>query len=312
MKKNIQLMLCSLLFLDAGCSYPELTMDEIRELTKTGTGGSDGMDSGGSGSDEPVKEISIKFDKYTVYSDNNGDKIVNKGETVGLRVSLKNTGTGTTNAVEATFSSNSPSISGFTPTTAVNYATIAAGSTKTVNYDGYAGSLAESYTVKFTVSNSATAGTQIPINISIVDESGNTWADSFNAVVGSETAEMAYDKYTVVVDYDGDKKVEKGEQVYLQVLLRNIGSGAANAVKASFSSGSSYISGLSPTTQIDYGNYTGGQSKYGQGGYDFSVYYTIMFTVSNSATAGTQIPINIGMVDGSSNSWTGSFNVKVE
>jgi hypothetical protein len=186
---------------------------------------------------------------------------------------------------------------------------MAAGSSKSVDDEGYSYA---GYTIQFTVSNTTPAGTQIPINISIVDESGNTWTDTFYAVVGSETAEMAYDKYTVVADYDGDKKVEKGEQVYLQVFLKNIGSGAANSVKATFSSSSSYISGLSPTAQIDYGNFTGGQSKYGQGGYDFSVYYTIMFTVSSSATAGTQIPINISIVDGSSNTWSESFNVKVE
>ncbi|GHT51471.1 hypothetical protein AGMMS49982_08990 [Bacteroidia bacterium] len=245
---------------------------------------------------------------YSVYADSNSDGIINHGETVSLRMYLKNSGIGSTSAVKVTFSTTNSYVSGLTPTTQINYGTISAGTNKWVDYTGYS----SYYTIRFAISASTPVGTQIPININMTDGFGNTWTDVCNVTVGSDDANMAYEKYTVMADYDGDKKVEAGETVYLQVFLRNIGSGAANAVKATFSSGSSYISGLSPTTQIDYGNYTGGQSKYGQGGYDFSVYYTIMFTVSNSATAGTQIPISISMVDGSSNSWTGSFNVKVE
>jgi hypothetical protein len=252
----------------------------------------------------------ILFDKYSVYSDNNGDEIVNKGETVGLQVWLKNSGTSAANGVKATFSTTSSYVSGFTPTIPISYGNISAGSSEMADYRG--GYSAYYYTIQFTVSSSAPAGAQIPINISITDESGNTWTSSFNAVVGSENAEIAYDKYTVVADYDGDKKVEKGETVYLQVFLKNIGSGTANNVKATFSTNSSYVSGFSPTTQIDYGTFTGGASKYGQGGYDYSVYYTIRFTVSSSASAGMQIPININIRDGNNKIWTSSFNVTIQ
>jgi hypothetical protein len=130
--------------------------------------------------------------------------------------------------------------------------------------------------------------------------------------VGSENAEIAYEKYTVVADYDGDGKVEKGETVYLQVFLKNIGSGTASRVKAAFSTSSAYVSNFLPATQVDYGNFSGGVSKYGQGGYDFSVYYTIKFTVSSSTPANTQIPISISLADGGGNTWTQSFNVAVQ
>jgi hypothetical protein len=257
----------------------------------------------------------ITYNSYSVSSDNNGDGVINKGETIQLKISLKNTGTSVANTVKATFSTTSSYVSGFSPTAQINYGDISANGVKWADYNGKNGESASSayyYTVKFTVSLSAPAGTQIPINISIVDESGNTWTSSFNVVVGSENAEIAYYTYTVVADYDGDKKVEKGETVYLQVYLRNIGSGTASSVKAVFSTASAYVSGFSPTTQIDYGNFSGGVYKYGQGGYDFSVYYTIKFTVSSSTPANTQIPIDINIADGLGNTWTDSFNVTVQ
>jgi len=73
--------------------------------------------------------VAIKFDSYYVYSDNNGDKIVNKGETVKLNIALKNTGTSNATAVKATFSTTSQYVSGFSPTSAINYGNISAGST---------------------------------------------------------------------------------------------------------------------------------------------------------------------------------------
>ena len=251
----------------------------------------------------------MAYNSYSVYSDNNSDGIINKGETVGLRVSLKNVGTSTANAVKATFSTNSSYVSGFTPTSQVSYGTISAGSSVSVRYDGsnYSG-----YTIRFAVSNTAPAGTQIPISISMEDESYNTWTDNFYAIVGSENADIAYSSYTVVADNNGNKKVEKSETVYLQVFLRNNGSGAASSVKATFSTSSAYISGLEPATPIDYGNFTGGQSKYAQAGYDFGTYYTIKFTVSGTASTNMQLPININITDGSSNTWNSSFNVIVQ
>ncbi|MDR3133320.1 MAG: hypothetical protein LBU42_04775 [Prevotellaceae bacterium] len=119
----------------------------------------------------------IEFDKYSVYFDYNNDGFVNKGETVGLQVWLKNTGTRAAKGVEALFSINSPYVSNFTPGTGIDYGDIAIGETVMayfyVNYS----------TIQFTVSSSTPEGTQIPISISIVDESDNTWTSSFNVAI---------------------------------------------------------------------------------------------------------------------------------
>jgi hypothetical protein len=133
-----------------------------------------------------IDGVALKFNSYSIISDNNNDDIINKGETVQLKISLKNTGTSTANKVKATFSTTSSYVSGFSPTTQISYGDIAANGVKWADYQGNI-SLYESnayyYTIKFTVSNSTPDDTQIPININIVDESNNTWTSNFNVTV---------------------------------------------------------------------------------------------------------------------------------
>jgi len=124
---------------------------------------------------------------------------------------------------------------------------------------------------------------------------------------------MAYSNNSVVYDNNSDGIINKGETVYLKVFLINNGTSTANAVKATYTISSSYISQLSPTSQILYGDLSAGNSQYGQFSLtpDYSTYYTIKFTVSNTTPTNTQIPININIADESLNSWSNSFNVTV-
>jgi uncharacterized protein (DUF302 family) len=244
----------------------------------------------------------IKYDKYSVSSDNNGDEIINKGETVGLQVWLKNIGTSAAKQVKATFSTTSAYASSFTPTAQINYGDMAAGSSVDYGYSIYYTN--RSYTIQFTISSSTPVGTQIPINISITDESGNTWTESFNVPVEATSAQIVYDKYSVYSDSNGDKIINKGETVTLEVYLKNIGSSTAKGVKATFSTISTYASSFTPTAQVNYGDMAAGNSRYGN--------TDIRFTISSSTPAGTQIPINISITDENGNTWTESFNVPVE
>ncbi|MGC3977386.1 MAG: hypothetical protein QM751_03645 [Paludibacteraceae bacterium] len=264
-------------------------------------------------------DAQITYNEFSVYSDNNGDKIVNKGETVQLKVSLKNTGSSAAKAVKATFSTTSSYISDFTPTSQVNYGDIAAYGIKWADYQGNNGTYegyAYYYTIKFTVSNTTPANTNIPVNISITDESGNTWTSNFNVKVEATNAQITYNEYSVYSD--NDKIVNKGETVQLKVSLKNTGSGAAKAVKATFSTTSSYISGFTPTSQVNYGDIAAYGIKWADyqgnnGTYEgYAYYYTVKFTVSSSTPTNTQIPISISIVDESNNTWSSSFNVTVQ
>ncbi len=260
-----------------------------------------------------VEGVSVKYSSSDIVSDNNNDGIINKGETVYLKIYLVNNGTSTANSVKATFSISSSYVSQLSPTTQVSYGDISAGGTQ-YGQTGYTPSYTDYYTIKFTVSSSTPTNTQIPINISITDESGNTWTSSFNVTVQGTGAQIAYSNHNVVYDNNNDGIINKGETVYLKVYLGNNGSSTANSVKATFSISSSYVSQLSPTTQVSYGDISAGGTQYGQTGYtpSYTDYYTIKFTVSSSTPTNMQIPINISITDESGNTWTSSFNVTVQ
>jgi hypothetical protein len=263
----------------------------------------------------------IICNSYIIYADNNDDGVINKGETIELKVSLKNTGTSTANAVKATFSTTSTYISGLTPTTQVNYGAIAASGIKWADYYGSVGdshSSARYYTIKFTVSKTTPDDTQIPISISIVDQGGNIWTDSLKVTVTAIGAQIICNSYIIHADNNDDGVINKGETVELKVSLKNTGTSTANAVKATFSTTSTYISGLTPTTQVNYGYILASGIRwadyYGSvGDFESSArYYTIKFTVSKTTPDDTQIPINISIVDQGGNIWTDDFNITVE
>jgi DNA-directed RNA polymerase subunit E'/Rpb7 len=261
----------------------------------------------------------ISYNSHSVYSDNNGDKIINKGETIRLQISLKNTGTSAANSVKTTFSTTSSYVSGFSPTIQISYGDISSNEVIWADYRSsnspYASSV--SYTVEFTVSNSTPNNTQIPISISMIDESNNTWTSSFSVTVSATSAQISYNSYSIYSDNNSDGVINKGEKIQLKISLKNTGTSAANSVKATFSTTSSYVSGFSPTTQISYGNISSNgviwaDYRSSNSSYASSISYTVEFTVSNSTPNNTQIPINISMVDESNNTWTSSFNVTVQ
>ncbi len=104
--------------------------------------------------------VYLVFNDVYVYSDNNGDKIINKGETVKLNVALKNNGISDAKGVKVKFSTTSQYLSGFSPTNQTDYGVISAESIKWYNYSQYS-----DWVIQFTVSNTTPDNTQIPINI---------------------------------------------------------------------------------------------------------------------------------------------------
>ncbi|MDR1654263.1 MAG: hypothetical protein LBS01_11595 [Prevotellaceae bacterium] len=297
LKNIVYVMLCSLLF--AGCDDVEfLNLKRDNPLDeKNNANMKDG--------------VALKFDSYNVYSDNNDDGIINKGETIKLNICIKNNGTSTAESVKVNFSTTSQYISNLTPTTAINYGDIAAGSVKWYQYESY-------YVIQFSVSNSTPANTKIPISLSITDGNGNSFNDSFDVPVSATGANVIYNSFNVYSDNNSDGIINKGESVRLNVSLKNTGTSMAKAVKATFSTTSSYVSGFTPTSQVNYGDITAYGVKWADyqgnnGTYEgYAYYYTVKFTVSSSTPTNTQIPISISIVDESNNTWSASFSVTVE
>ncbi|MDR2408349.1 MAG: hypothetical protein LBE13_09615, partial [Bacteroidales bacterium] len=256
-----------------------------------------------------INEIALKFNSYSIYSENNNDGIISKGETVKLRISLKNVGKKDAKSVKVSFSiTNSQAsdstmsshisdaiinsyVSGFSPTTQINYGNISANGIKWADYNDNNSNTetSVSYSVQFTVSDSTPVNTQIPISISMVDENNNTWIDSFNIVIKSTGVNIIYNSYSIVSDNNNDDIINKGETVYLSVILKNNGTSTAKSVKATFSTTSSYVSSFTPIRQISYGDISAGSTQ--SGSYNYvsggGGYYTIQFTVSNATPNNT-------------------------
>ena len=239
----------------------------------------------------------IVYSRYTVYSDNNGDGIINKGETIDLKVYLKNTGTSDANSVTATMTTTSSYVSNLSPTTSVSFGTISAGS-ESYTYSSYSWS--------FNVSGSTPTGTVITFNLSITDAQGNSWTQSFSVTVQATGANIQYSRNTIYNDTNGDGIINKGETIDLKVYLKNTGTSDANSVTATMTTTSPYVSSLSPTTSVGFGTISAGSESNNYSSYSWS------FIVSSSTPTGTSITFNLAIGDGQSNTWTSSFAIIVQ
>jgi len=247
----------------------------------------------------------ITFSRYIIYDDTNGDGIINKGESIQLRVYLKNTGNSNANSVTATMTTTNSYISSLSPTSSISFGTISAGYES--NY--YGNYYSSNYSWSFNVSGSTPAGTVITFNLSITDAQGNSWTQSFSVTVQATGANIQYSRNTIYNDTNGDGIINKEETIDLQVYLKNTGNSDASGVTATMTTTSSYISNLSPTSTISYGTISAGsESDYGNNFYR----YSWSFDVSSSTPTGTQIPFTLNITDSQGNTWTSGFSVTVQ
>ena len=245
--------------------------------------------------------VAMKYDSYYIYSDNNGDKIVNKGETVKLNIGLKNTGQAMPRS-KGYFLQQVNTFRGSRPLRKlIRY------------YFGWLNWLERLFAIldlPFNLRFKFFSYKHEHALISITDGNGNSWKESFNVIVESTGASVTYGNYYVYSDNNGDKTVNKGETVKLNVSLQNTGSSTVKGVKATFYTSSEYVSGFTPTSQISYGNISAGSTVWK--GYSQYSDYAIQLTVSSSTPINTQIPISISIVDESNNTWSSSFSLTVQ
>ena len=138
---------------------------------------------------------------------------------------------------------------------------------------------------------------------------------------GSETAAgilLQFSKSQVVYDNNNDGIINPNETIYLKVYIKNSGTSIASDVKASISTGSSFISSLEPSAPVKYNSgvgssdiYPGGE-EYGDHGYapDYSD-YTVKFKVAQNTPAGTDIAFNMNITDEAGNEWEDTFTMQV-
>ena len=240
------------------------------------------------------------YSKHSVINDGNNDGYINKGEGVGLDLSIKNIGVSTVKDVDVTVTSLSPYVSNIT------YSKALGGFFKVDFGDLSSNQEVSNNGLFFIVSSSAPNGAVINFSVLMEDQYGNSWTDNFSITVAATGSNLILSKSFVFSDTNGNQKAEAGEFIRLTTFVKNIGVSTAKGVKATITSTSTYIS--------SFGNYysLGGFSNVNYGDLTMNSedsYSGLMFKINTSTPAGTIIIFNVLLADEHGNTWNDTFNL---
>jgi hypothetical protein len=133
----------------------------------------------------------VVFSKYDIVYDGdnllNGNGIINKTESVKLKIYLKNIGTKQANKVKGTITCTNSYVTNLSPTGSISFNShnLTADDYISINEEryGYSGSFPVEYTISFDIPYGAYTGASPTFTISITDESLNQWTDSFTITI---------------------------------------------------------------------------------------------------------------------------------
>ncbi|MCR5401407.1 MAG: bacterial Ig-like domain-containing protein [Treponema sp.] len=298
--------------------------------------------------DQPDLDINVV--KYTVsdyksFSDkNNEDKVLNPGEKIYMDVCIQNTGKSTAEDLVAKLSLPAE----WTGAVSFNdkmcsYGNLSGGYYKasiSIRYDNYPNGCRELNDIQmelsnkaefsFTISDSVEDGSQIPLLLTITDKYGKSWQETINLSVVEPRNELSFvncaciDAITNGTNNDGDKVIESGEIVYMNVQLHNSGTTILKGLTLSFSSDSEYLK--FEKTSSTYGNIDAG--KYAVYSYNDGKIQSdeeildmnpannaaCIFTVKDNIPAGQdglEVPVKIKAQTSNGESWTSLVTIKV-
>jgi len=253
----------------------------------------------------------LKFSRVEVTSDNNNDNVINKGESIKLKVYMKNNGNARISSLRGTISCSDNYISDLSYANNIPYYNF---STYTYDYADPGAEVCNNSLLTFNVADSIPNGSTINFSITLTDNAGNSWTDTFPITVVASGASVGFSKFEINTDNNNDKKINKGESIKLKVFLKNNGSSKANKVRGTISSSSSHIFGMSFATNAPY--YLNGSSSYdyinpGQEGCASSPAYYPVFNISSDTPDGTLITFTVTITDETNNTWTDTFTLQV-
>jgi hypothetical protein len=248
--------------------------------------------------DYEAGNVKIVLDSYKIVSESIADGVINTGETVIMNFRLKNTGSDDAKSIKVTFTSPNVYLTSLSPTTAVDYGDIPAGTSKWFSDEN-----AVSFVISLQIPIDDVTNPIIPLLLHIVDEKGRKWEETFELKIYGFVA-LSIDSYSVVYDNNKNGIVNSGETVYLNVNVRNDGNLTAHETQVSFETNSKYISGLYPNTKIRLGmnaqvrpnDIVDGSHNYFFDDTSKQRFYTIKLTVASDTPANTQIPITCNIV----------------
>jgi len=129
----------------------------------------------------------IVFSKFLVVYDDNGNGVINKNESVKLKVYLKNVGSKQANKVKGTITCSNSYVTNLYPSGSIpfNSHSLTADDHIPINEEryGYSGSFPVEYTISFDIPYGAYTGASPTFTINITDESLNQWTDNFTITI---------------------------------------------------------------------------------------------------------------------------------
>ena len=221
-------------------------------------------------------DVYVNHTEYLIDDDNSGfsignsDGLINPGEIIELNIELMNYGTVAANGVSLSVISNSECLNIIDPDS--NYGTI---QPQTTAYP--------QDPILLEISSNALGGSQLDIELSITDGTGNSWEDLLHLLVTGPY--MYISSYQI---WDGNLMLEPGETAQLSVILENIGLTQINGVEGVLTSPNNFI-----IVEDDYGFFgdivAGGQSE------NSSDTYTI--TANSALINGSQVSFQIELIN---------------
>lgn len=137
----------------------------------------------------------IKFSKYLIVNDGNnslnsslnGNGVINRTESIKLKVYLKNEGSKKASKVKATITCTNSYINNLSPTGSIpfNSHSLTADDFISINDEryGYSGSFPVEYSISFDVPYGAFSGSTATFTLNITDETSTQWTDTFSITI---------------------------------------------------------------------------------------------------------------------------------
>ncbi|NOZ84858.1 MAG: hypothetical protein GXP49_01070 [Deltaproteobacteria bacterium] len=170
------------------------------------------------------------------------------------------------------------------------------------------------YSVSFHVGD-VEPGHIIDFELELFWDGGGRTKTRFQVEVKATGAHLALDRTIVIKDDNDDETINTGEDVSLQVWVKNDGTGDANGVTGDVSTTSDAVEQMI-FTHADFGVISAGDTVEGAcdhpGENECTASFTFRFKVKENTPAGTKIPFQLDLADDQGNQWGIPFEKTVE
>lgn len=282
-------------------------------------------------------KVDLEYYAYDAFdssdSTNNGDRKINPGETVCLDIAIHNKGNATARGIRVSISSDSPYI-----TLSSYYNNVSYGKLEGGYYKEYYENNGVKNPDDITYPNSSMFRTvvakdcpfgNVPMKITITDDSGGTYEGTFCLKVENITGALEYCAYYASDNKNNDGLISAGETACIDIALHNKSTSTAKDVEVTLSCASSAVTlkDNALTLTEKFGNISPNKyhSRYSYQtvvsyietdtlealGYRSGYNAPFSFTVKSGTAEGTQLPFTLLITDWLGNRYRESFTVPV-